>query len=101
MRMENFINKENLENSIGRINVYRNSRQLQFEKIMDILETLNYAFDTENSKRFFTLQEELVNKGKTLNAICDNQVFVLNKAIERYAETAQKVANLFKDIKER
>ena len=92
------IENENLETSIKKLKMYKNSLDLNYEEIINNLEKLNCDFETENKVEFQNKQEECRKKGKVLNKIQNDNIYVLERSIEIYKETAERVANKFEDI---
>lgn len=93
-----FVNEEELERSIEKIQLYKNSANIKFDEMMKSLEKLNLEFDTGNRKHFQNLQHEFDVKGNMVNKLHNNNIYVLEKTLSNYRETALKNAKSLKNI---
>ncbi len=96
--MQNIIVHDKLENSIKKMQMFKNNINVSFDEVMRHLEQINYEFDTKNTEKFRNLQEELDNKGRTFNNIYNNNMYVLDRNLNMYLERARKVAESFNEM---
>lgn len=96
--MTNYIQETELETSIKKIEMYKNSLNILLDEITKTLDQLNYEFRTNNTKTFQDFQTELVNKGNTFNNVFNNNLYVLRKNLEMYKTISQEVANSFNNL---
>lgn len=96
--MENYINREGLENSIKKLNMYIQDEELYIEEIKGAFLNSSYLYKTKNTKKFTDIANE-INKNLNITAINQrNNITVLNKTIIKYMETAREVKEKFENI---
>ena len=94
----NFLSTEEISKTIKNLEVETKDEQLNIEDINTSIESLNLNYKTDNSDKLNNLSFMLNNKFKTISYIHDDNILVLNKNMETYIDTRNKVSKIFDDI---
>ena len=94
----NFLNTEEISKTIKNLELETKEEKLNLDDIKTSLETLNLNYKTDNSDKLNNLAFMLNNKFKIISSIHDDNILVLNKNMETYIDTRNKVSKIFDDI---
>lgn len=94
----NFLNTEEISKAIKNLELETKEEKLNLDDIKTSLETLNLNYKTDNSDKLNNLAFMLNNKFKIISSIHDDNILVLNKNMETYIATGEKVSKMFDDI---
>ena len=92
------IQEDLLENSIKKIELYQIEEKKTLFEINSLFKTINSNYNSDNVKYIDDVTFELANKAKVIKNIHDNDTYVLKNTIIKYKETAQKVAQDFRNM---
>ena len=95
---ENFINEEEIDKSIKKLELEITDEKLNIDDINTSLSTLNISYKTNNKTKLDEIAFNLKNKLNTISLIHDDNVEVLRKNLDTYITISEKVANMFDDI---
>ena len=96
--MKNTIDIEKMNTTIDKVKVYKNQIDINLNNINDNFKNINYYYNTSNSEKLITLQEQLKNKFNVIRQIHENDINYLTKKVNTYNETSMKVSQMFEDI---
>lgn len=99
--MEAYISEIDLERSIQKLGMLKNSMNLSLEKVLNNFKDIQLEFDTKNRRKFIELQEEEKLKSNTVNHYLQDNSLVLSKTLEKYRQTTKEVAQQFENIIEK
>lgn len=94
----NFFNTEEISKTIKKLELEIKDEKLNLDDIESSIEALNLNYKTDNSDKLNNLSFMLNNKFKTISYIHDDNILVLNKNMETYIDTSNKVSKIFDDI---
>lgn len=94
----NFLNTEEISKTIKKLELEIKDEKLNLDDIESSIEALNLNYKTDNSDKLNNLSFMLNNKFKTISYIHDDNILVLNKNMETYIDTSNKVSKIFDDI---
>ncbi len=94
----NFLNTEEISKTIKKLELEIKDEKLNLDDIGSSIEALNLNYKTDNSDKLNNLSFMLNNKFKTISYIHDDNILVLNKNMETYIDTRNKVSKIFDDI---
>ena len=94
----NFLNTEEISKTIKKLELEIKDEKLNLDDIESSIEALNLNYKTDNSDKLNNLSFMLNNKFKTISSIHDDNILVLNKNMETYIDTRNKVSKIFDDI---
>ena len=94
----NFLNEEEISQSIKKLELEINDEKLNFDDINTSLSALNVSYKTNNKTKLDEISFSLNTKLTTISSIHDDNVEVLRKNLDTYITTREKVANMFDDI---
>ena len=94
----NFLNAEEISKTIKNLELETKEEKLNLDDIKTSIETLNLNYKTDNSDKLNNLAFMLNNKFKIISSIHDDNILVLNKNMETYIATGEKVSKMFDDI---
>lgn len=94
----NFLNTEEISKTIKKLELEIKDEKLNLDDIESSIEALNLNYKTDNSDKLNNLSFMLNNKFKTISYIHDDNILVLNKNMETYIDTRNKVSKIFDDI---
>ena len=83
---------------MDKVKVYKNQIDINLNNINDNFKNINYYYNTSNSEKLITLQEQLKNKFNVIRQIHENDINYLTKKVNTYNETSMKVSQMFEDI---
>ena len=96
--MKNTLDIEKMNTTIDKVKIYKNQIDINLNNINENFENTNYYYNTLNSEKIVTLQEQLKNKFNVIRQIHENDINYLIKKVNTYNETSMKVSQMFKDI---
>lgn len=99
--MEAYISEIDLEKSIQKLGMLKNSMNLSLEKVLNNFKDVNLEFDTKNRKKFREFREEEILKSNVINRYLQDNILVLNKTLEKYRQTTKEVAQQFEHMIEK
>ena len=94
----NFLNTEEISKTIKKLELEIKDEKLNLDDIESSIEALNLNYKTDNSDKLNNLAFMLNNKFKIISSIHDDNILVLNKNMETYIDTRNKVSKIFDDI---
>ena len=94
----NFLNTKEISKTIKKLELEIKDEKLNLDDIESSIEALNLNYKTDNSDKLNNLSFMLNNKFKTISYIHDDNILVLNKNMETYIDTRNKVSKIFDDI---
>lgn len=94
----NFLNTKEISKTIKKLELEIKDEKLNLDDIESSIEALNLNYKTDNSDKLNNLSFMLNNKFKTISYIHDDNILVLNKNMETYIDTSNKVSKIFDDI---
>ena len=94
----NFLNTEEISKTIKNLELETKEEKLKLDDIKTSIETLNLNYKTDNFDKLNNLAFMLNNKFKIISSIHDDNILVLNKNMETYIATGEKVSKMFDDI---
>lgn len=94
----NFLNTEEISKTIKKLELEIKDEKLNLDDIESSIEALNLNYKTDNSDKLNNLSFMLNNKFKTISYIHDDNILVLNKNMETYIDTRNKISKIFDDI---
>ena len=94
----NFLNTKEISKTIKKLELEIKDEKLNLDDIESSIEALNLNYKTDNSDKLNNLAFMLNNKFKIISSIHDDNILVLNKNMETYIDTSNKVSKIFDDI---
>lgn len=96
--MKNIMKIDYVIGSLDKFKMYKEQEQLLLDSITSCFEKIKYNYQSNNSKKINNLNNELVEKTNIIGNIHDNNVVVIERAIEKYRIAEAKSKKLFEDI---
>lgn len=96
--MTNIINKNELNNQIEKISMYKNEESIMLDSIKTNLTNYNYSYNTNNQNELNNINLELYKKFNTIKNIHEDYIKVITRNIENYEETSKKVETIISNI---
>lgn len=96
--MKNIMRIDYVNSSLDKFKLYKKQEQLLVDSITGCLEEIKYNYQSNNSKKVDNLNNELVEKINIIANIHDNNVIVIERAIEKYRIAEAKSKKIFEDI---
>jgi len=99
--MTNKINVEELSKINEKIKIYKSEEELNFSNIKEVLENINYNYETNNTKKLTELENGLINKINTINNNHRSNIEIIEKNIDKYKKINQETEKIFYDLLDR
>lgn len=96
--MKNIMRIDYVNSSLDKFKLYKKQEQLLMDSITGCLDEIKYNYQSNNSKKVDNLNNELVEKINIIANIHDNNVIVIERAIEKYRIAEAKSKKIFEDI---
>lgn len=96
--MKNIMRIDYVNSSLDKFKLYKKQEQLLVDSITGCLEEIKYNYQSNNSKKVDNLNNELVEKINIIANIHDNNIIVIERAIEKYRIAEAKSKKIFEDI---
>lgn len=96
--MKSILNEEEIQKSIGKIEMYRNQENLILDEIKANFKNIGYIYNSSNTDSLEMKKNEIYKKMNTINKIHYNNSLVLQKNILKYKDTSKKVKKIFDNI---
>lgn len=97
-RNEGLINEFSFNSSIEKMNLFFQEEVLIFDKIENILNNLNLAYKSSNSKKIDELNKEYIDKMGTISRIHEDEILVLKKVQDRNIAVVEKAVKAFENL---
>ena len=97
--MRSILNEEEIILDCNKIKVYNNEENINLSKIRTILDNINYNYDSNNAKKLIEHIFEIDKKINIIKNIHFNNIYVLEKNVEKYQLIKNEVETTFNNIK--
>lgn len=96
--MNNKINIEELSKIKEKSRIHLKEEELNFESIKEVLEEINYNYDTPNKTKLEKLETDLINKLNIITINHQNNITIIEKNISTYQKTMTDTEKIFNNI---
>ena len=95
--MKYFLDEDNIELVIEKLETYRRLESENFDEILNVLDELKEAYDTKNSDNLADLNADFKNKFNERDNYTQTNLFVYRKNIETYREQVKGTVETLED----
>lgn len=96
--MKSIINRDELNNQLEKIAMYKSNESIIFDSIKEILNHYDYLCETNNQEKINDIKIELFNKLNTIKNIHENYIKIIYQNITKYEETSKKTEIILSNI---
>lgn len=95
--MKKFIDENNIELVIEKLETYRRLESENFDEILSVLNEMNDCYDTKNTDNLAELTVDFNNKFNDRDNYIQTNMFVYRKNLETYRELAKETVETLED----
>lgn len=95
--MKNIMDEEQLLIKLKKLEMYQREEDIAYDEMKYTIKEMNQCYHSKNKDRFEQIYTELKQKFMVINRIHQNNIFVLQKNLEKYRNTKFKVENILND----
>lgn len=96
--MESIIYEDKIENSIQKIGLLKKQEDINFEALAMSLKEMNTMYKTSQTSTLSSIQEEVKRSLEKIKSLHNNNIFVLQKNLDKYRELKKATEKRFDEL---